>query len=42
MCIHPSTTPYWRAQLPDIELPWGAFGENLTSEGLSEDGGAHR
>ena len=27
---------YWRAQLPGIELPWGAFGENLTSEGLSE------
>ena len=27
---------YWRAQLPGIEFPWGAFGENLTSEGLSE------
>ena len=27
---------YWREQLPDAELPWGAFGENLTTEGLSE------
>jgi MOSC domain-containing protein YiiM len=28
---------YWRSQLPDVDLPWGAFGENLTIEGLSED-----
>ncbi|HEX9726521.1 MAG TPA: MOSC domain-containing protein [Vicinamibacteria bacterium] len=28
--------PYWREQLPDAELPWGAFGENLTTEGLNE------
>ena len=28
---------YWRTQLPDIELPWGAFGENLTTEGILED-----
>jgi MOSC domain-containing protein YiiM len=27
---------YWRAQLPDMDFPFGAFGENLTSEGLSE------
>jgi MOSC domain-containing protein YiiM len=27
---------YWREQLPAIEFPWGAFGENLTTEGLSE------
>jgi len=27
---------YWREQLPDTELPWGAFGENFTTEGLSE------
>jgi MOSC domain-containing protein YiiM len=27
---------YWRDELPGIELPWGAFGENLTTEGLSE------
>ena len=29
---------YWRQELPDEELPWGAFGENLTVEGLSETG----
>ncbi|HSC78684.1 MAG TPA: MOSC domain-containing protein [Candidatus Acidoferrales bacterium] len=28
---------YWRAELPDAELPWGVFGENLTVEGLRED-----
>jgi len=28
---------YWRAELPDMDLPWGSFGENLTTEGLSED-----
>jgi len=27
----------WRAELPGTELPWGAFGENLTLEGLVED-----
>jgi MOSC domain-containing protein YiiM len=27
---------YWRRELPDVELPWGAFGENLTTEGLLE------
>lgn len=27
---------YWREELPGIQLPWGAFGENLTTEGLSE------
>ena len=27
---------YWRQELPDEALPWGAFGENLTTEGLSE------
>ena len=27
----------WRQELPDVELPWGAFGENLTIAGLSED-----
>jgi MOSC domain-containing protein YiiM len=31
---------YWREQLPGVELPWGAFGENLTTEGLLE-GGVH-
>jgi len=28
---------YWREELPGAELPWGAFGENLTTEGLLED-----
>src|SRR5215510_12448041 len=28
---------YWRSNLPDVHLPWGAFGENLTTEGLLED-----
>jgi MOSC domain-containing protein YiiM len=27
---------YWRAELPTTALPWGAFGENLTIEGLLE------
>ncbi|HTP61401.1 MAG TPA: MOSC domain-containing protein [Burkholderiales bacterium] len=28
---------WWREELPNMELPWGAFGENLTTEGLLED-----
>jgi len=28
---------YWRAQLPGRELPMGIFGENFTTEGLTED-----
>ena len=28
---------YWRSKLPDVDLPWGAFGENFTTEGLLED-----
>jgi MOSC domain-containing protein YiiM len=28
---------FWRKELPDFDLPWGAFGENLTTLGLSED-----
>jgi len=27
---------YWRRELPDAELAYGAFGENLTTEGLDE------
>jgi MOSC domain-containing protein YiiM len=27
---------YWRSELPEVELGWGAFGENLTTEGLDE------
>jgi len=26
----------WRNELPGVELPWGAFGENLTTTGLLE------
>jgi MOSC domain-containing protein YiiM len=28
---------WWRERLPDAALGWGAFGENLTVEGLLED-----
>lgn len=27
----------WRNDLPEMELPWGMFGENLTTEGLVEE-----
>jgi MOSC domain-containing protein YiiM len=27
---------YWRQEFPNDELPWGAFGENLTVEGVLE------
>jgi MOSC domain-containing protein YiiM len=27
---------YWRGELPGMELPWGMFGENFTTEGLDE------
>ena len=27
---------YWRSQLPAVDLVWGNFGENLTTEGLRE------
>jgi MOSC domain-containing protein YiiM len=29
--------PFWRQELPGTNLPWGAFGENLTTEGLLEE-----
>ena len=28
---------YWKTEVSDMELPWGVFGENLTTEGLLED-----
>jgi MOSC domain-containing protein YiiM len=28
---------YWKRRLPSMKLPWGMFGENLTTEGLLED-----
>jgi MOSC domain-containing protein YiiM len=28
---------YWTGELPGSDLPWGAFGENFTTEGLLEE-----
>lgn len=28
---------YWRGELPEAELPWGAFGENFSTKGILED-----
>jgi MOSC domain-containing protein YiiM len=28
---------FWRDELPGLDLPWGVFGENFTTEGLRED-----
>ncbi len=30
--------PDWRREFPELDLPWGMFGENLTVEGVGEDG----
>jgi MOSC domain-containing protein YiiM len=27
---------FWKKEFPEMELPWGQFGENLTTEGLNE------
>ena len=27
---------FWKQELPEMDLPWGVFGENLTTEGLFE------
>jgi len=29
--------PFWRREFPGMDLPWGVFGENLTTEGLLEE-----
>ena len=35
--VYPSEHyPFWKSELPDMDLPWGMFGENFTSEGLNE------
>ena len=35
--VYPSEHyPFWRSECPDLEFPWGAFGENLTTRGLLE------
>jgi len=28
---------FWRQELPGVDLPWGVFGENLTTEGILEE-----
>jgi MOSC domain-containing protein YiiM len=28
--------PFWKKELPEMDFPWGAFGENLTTSGLDE------
>jgi MOSC domain-containing protein YiiM len=28
--------PFWKKELPGVDLPWGAVGENLTTSGLLE------
>jgi len=28
---------YWRGELSEVELPWGAFGENFSAEGILEN-----
>ena len=28
---------FWRAELPDVQFPWGAFGENFTTDGLVDE-----
>ena len=33
----PEHYEYWRGALSGVDLPWGMVGENLTTEGLSED-----
>src|SRR5207247_804618 len=37
---------FWRREFPAMDLPWGMFGENLTTEGLREEevhvGGQYR
>ena len=27
---------FWKRELPEMDLPWGMFGENFTSEGITE------
>jgi len=29
--------PFWRKELPEMDLPYGMFGENLTTEGMNEE-----
>ena len=27
---------FWKRELPEIDLPWGMFGENFTTQGVRE------
>ena len=36
-CYPSEHYPYWKEQLPDRDLPYGMFGENLTTEGITEE-----
>lgn len=36
-CYPSEHYPFWRSEYPDIELPYGMFGENLTTGGLMEE-----
>ena len=29
--------PFWRKELPEMDLPWAMFGENFTTEGMLEE-----
>ena len=33
---------YWKRELPEMQLPWGMFGENFTTAGLYEIRGQYR
>jgi hypothetical protein len=36
-CVYPvEHYAYWHREFPGMTLPWGMFGENLTTEGLQE------
>jgi len=36
--VYPSEHyPFWAEELPGFALPWGVFGENFTTTGLTED-----
>jgi MOSC domain-containing protein YiiM len=36
-CYPSEHYPYWKEQLPEMEFSEGMFGENLTTEGITED-----
>lgn len=37
VCVYPfEHYAFWRKELPELDLPYGAFGENLTLEGFLE------